>query len=68
MDKVEGTADKTRRNPGPKPKAKTQQYALMLEPEPADWAKGQPGGLSEFVRRLLREAYKREQQERDKDG
>ena len=68
MDMVDGAADKIRRKPGPKPKAKTQQYALMLEPEPADWAKGQPGGLSEFVRRLLREAYDYAEQERGKSG
>lgn len=32
-------------------------YNLTLERETADWGKGQPGGLSETVRRLLRREY-----------
>ena len=68
MEMLGRATSNTKRKPGPKPKAKTQQYALMLEPDPAEWAKEQPGGLSEFVRRLLREAYEREGQERSQDG
>lgn len=57
------TLFKTERKRGPQPGPPTQQYSLMLEPEPAEWGKDRPGGLSEFVRRLLREAYERESQE-----
>ena len=46
-----------RRKRGPVPGPPTRQYTVMLEPEPAEWAKTQPGGLSEFLRRFIREAY-----------
>lgn len=53
------------RKRGPVPGPPTQQYTVWLEPEDGEWGKGQPGGLSELLRCLL----KRErdfQQERDK--
>lgn len=56
------TLVKPGRKRGPQPGPTTQQYSLMLEPDPAEWGKGKPGGLSDFVRRLLREAYERETQ------
>lgn len=57
------TLFKPERKRGPQPGPPTQQYSLMLEPDPAEWGKGKPGGLSDFVRRLLREAYEREERE-----
>ncbi len=57
------TLVKPERKRGPQPGPPTQQYSLMLEAEPAEWGKDRPGGLSEFVRRLLREAYEREERE-----
>jgi hypothetical protein len=45
-----------RKRPGPVPGPPTAKYTVLLEPELAEWAKTQPGGLSELVRRLLREA------------
>lgn len=35
----------------------TEKYTLQLEPLTAEWAKEQPGGLSERVRQWLRQAY-----------
>ncbi len=55
--------NRAERKRGPKPGPPTEQYSLMLEPEPAEWAKGKQGGLSERVRRLLRDAYEREKRE-----
>lgn len=46
-----------RKRPGPVRRLDTRQYVVMLEEEPAEWAKRQPGGLSDLVRRLLRQAY-----------
>jgi hypothetical protein len=51
---------KEQRKRGPVPGNNTAQYTLMLEPEPAEWGKTQPGGLSELVRRLLREEFERQ--------
>lgn len=45
-----------KRKPGPVPGPKTERYQVLLEPELAEWGKQQPGGLSELIRRLLREA------------
>ncbi len=50
---------KNRKRPGPVRKLNTKQYVVMLEEEPAEWGKHQAGGLSELVRRLLREAYEK---------
>jgi hypothetical protein len=55
-----GTEKKPQRKRGPVPGLNTAQYTLMLEPEPAEWGKTQPGGLSELVRRLLREEYEKQ--------
>jgi hypothetical protein len=38
---------------------KTLRYDLLLEEKTAEWGKTQDGGLSAFVRRLLREAYEK---------
>jgi len=45
-----------RRKPGPIPGTPTKKYNIMIEEELAEWGKHQAGGLSELVRRLLREA------------
>ncbi len=50
------TKQKTeRRKPGPIPGPPTKKYNIMIEEELAEWGKRQAGGLSELVRRLLRE-------------
>jgi hypothetical protein len=48
----------TKRRSGPIPGPETRKYTVLLEPEIADWAKAQPGGLSAFLRRVLREKKK----------
>jgi len=45
-----------RKKPGPAPRLNTDRTTLMLDPDLIEWGKQQPGGLSETVRRLLREA------------
>ena len=52
-----------RKKPGPLPGVETTRTNVLLEPDLVEWAKGKPGGLSEFVRRLLRDAYEREVRE-----
>ena len=47
------------RKPGPVPGVPTRKYNVMLEESLAEWAKVQPGGLSEMVRRLLNEERQR---------
>ena len=53
-----------RRKPGPVPGPETQKYNVLLEPALAEWGKKQPGGLSELVRRLLRQAYEQAKEAR----
>jgi hypothetical protein len=50
-----------RKKPGPVPGAPTRKYNILLEEEIAEWGKVQPGGLSELVRRLLKEARAKQQ-------
>jgi hypothetical protein len=45
-----------RKKPGPVPGPPTQRYTVLLDEASAEWGKRQPGGLSELLRRLLREA------------
>jgi hypothetical protein len=40
----------------------------MLDPDLIEWGKLQPGGLSETVRRLLREAKTRQDQQEKTSG
>ena len=56
---------KERKRPGPVRKLNTKQYVVMLEEEPAEWGKHQPGGLSELLRRLLREGFDKARAERE---
>jgi hypothetical protein len=49
-------AKQQRRKPGPVPGPEKRQFTILIEPDLGEWAKQQPGGLSEMVRRLLREA------------
>jgi hypothetical protein len=51
-----------RKKPGPIPGPATVRTNVLLEADLIEWGKQQPGGLSELVRRLLREAYEREKQ------
>jgi hypothetical protein len=55
------TTEKTRQKPGPVPGPETKKFNILIEPDLADWGKRQPGGLSELIRRLLKE-------ERDRRG
>jgi len=47
---------KTPGRPGPTPGPKTVRTTVMVEPDLVEWGKQQPGGLSDLIRRLLREA------------
>lgn len=38
----------------------TKRYQVLLEPEEAEWAKSQSGGLSETIRKLIRQAKEKE--------
>jgi hypothetical protein len=51
-----------RKKPGPVPGLRTRKVNLLLEVDLAEWGKHQPGGLSELMRRLLKEEYQRQQQ------
>ena len=51
--------DRTKRRPGPVPGPATKKYNVLVEEDIGEWAKQQPGGLSELVRRLLKEERKR---------
>ena len=51
MEALEPTWKKPGRVAGPT----TQKFNVLIEPELAEWAKHQPGGLSEMVRRLLKQ-------------
>jgi hypothetical protein len=55
---MEKTTDKKR--PGPIPGPQTVKATVLLEPDLLEWGKRQPGGLSELMRRLLREARAQE--------
>jgi len=60
---MESQADTDIRIPkkrGPAKRLDTDRYQVMLDPTDAEWAKSQPGGLSELVRRLLREEKQRQ--------
>ena len=59
---MKSTKERPRRK-GPVPGPLTERYQVLLEPELAEWAKAQPGGLSELLRRSLREVYEASQGE-----
>ena len=48
-----------RRKKGPTPGPPTKPYTVMLEEEPAEWAKSLPGGLSRFFREFLKKEYEK---------
>lgn len=48
-----------RLKPGPVARPGTRVTNVVLDGDAADWAKEQPGGLSETLRRLLREEMER---------
>lgn len=50
-----------RRKPGPVPGPEMRQFTILMEPDLGEWGKRQPGGLSELVRRLLREEKQRQE-------
>ena len=52
------TPDKKR---GPIAGPETTRTSVLIEPHLIEWGKRKSGGLSELVRRLLREAYEAEQ-------
>lgn len=57
MDNIHTTTPKGRtrgRIPAPVARVKT---TLLLDLDTVEWGKRQPGGLSEIIRRLLRQAY-----------
>lgn len=46
--------------PGPVPGPIKVQATILIEPDLIQWGKHKPGGLSQLVRRLLREAKEKE--------
>lgn len=46
----------TTTKPGPIPGPPTRKYNVLIEPDDGEWAKQQPGGLSEFVRSAIKQA------------
>lgn len=63
MRAMETTQEKPKKRPGPVPQG-FGRYNVTLEPDLAEWAKYQPGGMSETIRRLLREAKEKEDRRR----
>ena len=59
---------RNKRKRGPAKGPETVAYTLMLEEETAEWAKQQPGGLSEMVRRFLRQEMERRQRGAQETG
>lgn len=57
---MEKQKPRERKKPGPVPGPATRKYNILLEEDLGEWGKAQPGGLSDLVRRLLREAKNRE--------
>jgi hypothetical protein len=53
---MEETPTQKGKRPGRVKGPATQKYTLMLDEADAEWGKQQPGGLSELLRRFLREA------------
>ncbi len=51
------------RVPATVPRVKT---TLLLDLDTVEWGKHQPGGLSEIIRRLLRQEYEAKQKENQK--
>ena len=47
---------KAKKTPGPIAGPETVRTNVLIEPDLLEWAKQQPGGFSELVRRLVREA------------
>ncbi len=58
---METTLEKARQRPGPVPGPPTKKYTVLLPPDLGEWAKQQPGGLSDLMRRLLVEAKGRDE-------
>lgn len=56
MSMTEATETRERKKPGPAPRPNTDRTSLIIDTDLIEWGKTQPGGLSETVRRLLREA------------
>lgn len=50
-----------KKKPGPLPGPETVRTNVLVEPDLLEWAKRKPGGFSETVRRLLREAKDKEE-------
>lgn len=49
--------DKPKKRPGPARRLpEMEKHTILIEREAAEWLKLQPGGMSETVRRLVREA------------
>lgn len=60
---TENDPPKLARRRGPVPQG-GERYNVILDPDLAEWAKHQPGGMSETLRRLLREAKEKEGRKR----
>ncbi|RYZ83032.1 MAG: hypothetical protein EOP06_20670 [Proteobacteria bacterium] len=57
-----------KRKPGPVPGPERRQYTILIEEELGDWGKKQDGGLSDMIRRLLKEAKEKSDASTDQDA
>lgn len=53
--------DEMRKRPGPVAGPETVRKNVLIEPDLLEWAKRQPGGFSELVRRLVRESKEKQE-------
>jgi hypothetical protein len=60
--------EKIRKKPGPIAGPAMTRTNVLIEPELLEWAKQQPGGFSELVRQLIREAKERQERSLQKRG
>ena len=57
-------SEKTKKKPGRVPQG-NNRYNVILPEELAEWLKHQPGGMSETLRVLVRDAKEKQQHERN---
>lgn len=60
-----GSEDTGGKRRGPVPGPEKARTNVLIEPDLLEWGKHQPGGFSELVRRLVREAKEKQEQARE---
>ena len=66
MENTEQEGRKRGRVPGTAAGAERVKTTLLLDLDAVEWGKREPGGLSELIRQLLRQAYETKQKETGK--